>query len=180
MKTVWKVSMATVLLAGSVWVGSILNLTAEGASVGSQPGTADDPVVTKSYVDQQIQKALQGGTIATQTPTATATPAPAATAAPSTTPAQSSDAVVIVDVKPGQILIAGAGAEFIVRAGKAVIYSQDSNGVADLTDGVDLLNGLAAPSNHLLSFPRDGRGISVQDGQTLGLVVMVRGSYTLK
>lgn len=180
MKTVWKVSMATVLLAGSVWAGSMLNLTAEGASVGSQPGTADDPVVTKSYVDQQIQKAIQGGTIATQAPTATATPTPTATTSPTAAPAQSGDAVVIVDVKPGQTLIAGAGAEFIVRAGKAVIYSQDSNGVADLTDGVDLVNGLAAPSNHLLSFPRDGRGISVKEGQTLGLVVMVRGSYTLK
>ncbi|WP_310830525.1 hypothetical protein [Paenibacillus pedocola] len=177
MKTVWKISMATGLLAGSVWIGSILNITAEGASVGSQPGTADDPVVTKSYVDQQIQKAIQGGTIATQTPTATATPV--ATAAPSS-PAPSNNEVIIVDVKPGQTLIAGAGAEFIVRAGKAVIYSQDSNGVADLTDGTDLANGLAAPSNHLLSFPRDGRGITVQEGQTLGLVVMVRGSYTLK
>ncbi|WP_054942277.1 hypothetical protein [Paenibacillus ihuae] len=178
MKTVWKISMATGLLACSVWAGSVLNITAEGASVGSQPGTADDPVVTKSYVDQQIQKALQGGTISTQAPTATATPV--ATAAPSSSPAPSSNEVIIVDVKPGQTLIAGAGAEFIVRAGKAVIYSQDSNGVADLTDGTDLANGLAAPSNHLLSFPRDGRGITVQEGQTLGLVVMVRGSYTLK
>ncbi len=178
MKTVWKISMATGLLACSVWAGSVLNITAEGASVGLQPGTADDPVVTKSYVDQQIQKVLQGGTIAaTQAPTATATPV--ATAAPSS-PAPSSNEAIIVDVKPGQTLIAGAGAEFIVRAGKAVIYSQDSNGVADLTDGTDLVSGLAAPSNHLLSFPRDGRGIAVQEGQTLGLVVMVRGSYTLK
>lgn len=180
MKTVWKISLATGVLAGSLWAGSLLNVTADGASVGSQPGTADDPVVTKSYVDQQIQKALQGGGTATQAPVATATPA--ATAAPVATTAsvQSGEAVEIVDVKPGQTLIAGAGAEFIVRAGKAVIYSQDSNGVADLTDGADLLNGTAAPSNHLLSFPRDGRGITVKEGQTLGLVVMVRGPYTLK
>ncbi|UQZ33860.1 hypothetical protein C2I18_10180 [Paenibacillus sp. PK3_47] len=178
MKTVWKVSMATGLLAGGIWAGSLLNVTAEGASVGSQPGTADDPVVTKSYVDQQIQKALQGGTLATQAPAATT--APAATPAPSSAPAANSDESEIVDVKPGQTLIAGAGAEFIVRAGKAVIYSQDVNGVADLTDGVDLANGVAAPTNHLLSFPRDGRGITVQEGQTLGLVVMVRGAYTLK
>ncbi|WNS42650.1 hypothetical protein [Paenibacillus sp. MMS20-IR301] len=188
MKTAWKITMSAVLLAGGVWAGSLLNTTAEGASVGSQPGTADDPVVTKSYVDQQIQKVLQGGgTVSTPTQAPSATTAPAATAAPTSAPTQSggssgstSNAVEIVDVKPGQTLIAGAGAEFIVRAGKAVIYSQDSNGVADLTDGVDLANGLAAPSNHLLSFPRDGRGITVQEGQTLGLVVMVRGTYTLK
>ncbi|MNC15388.1 hypothetical protein D3C75_632040 [compost metagenome] len=73
-----------------------------------------------------------------------------------------------------------AGAEFIVRAGKAVIFSEAANGVADLTDGKDLANGQAAPMNHLLSFPRDGRGINVQDGQKLGLVVLVRGGYTLK
>ncbi|ULO07936.1 hypothetical protein H1230_03505 [Paenibacillus sp. 19GGS1-52] len=182
MKTAWKIVMSAVLLAGGVWAGSLLNATAEGASIGSQPGTADDPVVTKSYVDQQIQKALQGGTIST--PTQTAPIAPTAIASPTTAPTQDAgnkgNAIEIVDVKPGQTLIAAAGAEFIVRAGKAVIYSQDSNGVADLTDGKDLTNGQAAPSNHLLSFPRDGRGIAVQSDQTLALVVMVRGGYTLK
>lgn len=178
MKSVWKVSTAAVLLAGGVWAGSLLNVTAEGAGVGSQPGTADDPVVTKSYVDQQIQKALTGGTVIA--PVATATPSPSSAPTATTNPTTSSNESVIVDVKPGQTLIASAGAEFIVRAGKAIIYSQDANGVADLTDGKDLANGVAAPTNHLLSFPRDGRGITVQTGQTLGLVVMVRGGYTLK
>lgn len=178
MKSVWKVTTAAVLLAGGVWAGSLLNVTAEGAGVGSQPGTADDPVVTKSYVDQQIQKALSGGAITT--PVATATPSPSSAPTATTSPTTSSNESVIVDVKPGQTLIASAGAEFIVRAGKAVIFSQDANGVADLTDGKDLLNGVAAPTNHLLSFPRNGRGITVQEGQTLGLVVMVRGGYTLK
>ncbi|MFE4712091.1 hypothetical protein ACFRAM_14575 [Paenibacillus sp. NPDC056722] len=183
MKPVWKASLAALLLIGGIWAGSVMNITAEGAGVGSQPGTADDPVVTKSYVDQQIQKALQGGTgvtpTATVAPTATAiaTQAPTATPNPANT---SSNESVIVDVKPGQSLIASAGAEFIVRAGKAVVLSQDANGIADLTEGKDLGNGVSAPTNHLLSFPRDGRGIAVQEGQTLGLVVMVRGGYTLK
>ncbi|OKP85728.1 hypothetical protein [Paenibacillus sp. P32E] len=187
MNKLTKISALTAVLGITLVAGSIMNPFAEGASVGSQPGTADDPVVTKSYVDQQIQKALQGGGTVTQAPVATATPATTAapsktsTPGPSSTPAQiASTAYVIVDVKPGQTLIAGAGAEFIVRAGKAVITTQDSNGVGDLTDGVDLANGTAVPTNHLLSFPREGRGITVQDGQTLGLVVMVRGTYTLK
>ncbi|KAI7263495.1 methionine adenosyltransferase [Hortaea werneckii] len=100
--------------AGGVWAGSLLNTTAEGASVGSQPGTADDPVVTKSYVDQQIQKALQGGTVSVPTQAPSATIAPVATVAPTTAPTQgtgntgssASSAVEIVDVKPGQTLIA--------------------------------------------------------------------------
>lgn len=183
MKPTYKIITAAVLITGSLWGGSVFFGEAVGASVGNQPGTAEDPVVTKSYVDQQIQKALQGGTVATQAPAATATPAATAapTTVPTTTPAQgNNDEVKIVDVKAGQTLIAGAGAEFIVRAGKAAIYSGDANGVADLTDGTDLANVVAAPSNHLLSFPREGRGITVQAGQKGGLVVMVRGSYTLK
>ncbi|WP_438492995.1 hypothetical protein [Paenibacillus sp. IHBB 3054] len=179
MKPTYKIMTAAVLITGSLWGGSLFFGEADGAGVGNQPGTSEDPVVTKSYVDQQIQKAIQGGTIATQAPAAT--PTPAAIPTPTATPSQNKgDEVEIVDVKAGQTLIAGAGAEFIVRAGKAAIYSQDSNGVADLTDGADLVNGTAVPSNHLLSFPRAGRGIVVQEGQAGGLVVMVRGAYTLK
>ncbi|WP_379130322.1 hypothetical protein [Paenibacillus sp. sgz500958] len=171
MKIQYKIINAALLIVGAITAGTILT-TADGASVGSQPGTADDPVVTKSYVDQQIQKAL-GGSVPT------ATTAPSATQAPSSG-SSGSDSVTIVNVNPGQTLIAYGGAEFIVRAGKAIIYSTDSNGVADLTDGKDLTNGQVAPSNHLLSFPREGRGITVQNGQTLGLTVMVRGGYNLQ
>lgn len=151
-------------LSFSLFAGSLLNTTADGAS-SAQPGTTDDPVVTKSYVDQQIQKALGGGSTEPSNPSI---------------PSQGGDEIKVVTLKPGKILVANAGAEFIVRSGKAVIYTQDSNGVADLTDGVDLVNGQAAPSNHLLSFPREGRGITVKDGQKNGLVVMVRGGYTVQ
>ncbi|PAD77214.1 hypothetical protein [Paenibacillus campinasensis] len=149
-----------------IGAGSILSVKVNSAS--TTPGTTDDPVVTKSYVDQQIQKALGGGGTTTNP-----TPTPS-------TPEQNSNEVKNVSLKPGQILVAETGTEFIVRSGNAVIYTEDSNGVADLTAGVDLLNGQAAPKNHLLSFPRDGRGIQVKPGQTSGLIVMVRGGYTVK
>ncbi|WP_422658594.1 hypothetical protein ACK8P5_23500 [Paenibacillus sp. EC2-1] len=162
------IPVLVVLIVGFI-VGAILNTSADGAS-STQPGTTDDPVVTKSYVEQQIQKALGNGGGATE-PSNPGTPSE---------PSQSGDEIKVVTIKPGKILIAKAGAEFIVRSGKAVIYTQDANGVADLTDGVDLLNGQAAPSNHLLSFPREGRGIKVKDGLNSNMVVMVRGGYTLQ
>lgn len=164
-----KIIVLTLLIGVSLIAGSFLNTSADGAS-SAQPGTTDDPVVTKSYVDQQIQKALGNGGGTTE-PSNPGTPSE---------PSQSGDEIKVVTIKPGKILIAKAGAEFIVRSGKAVIYTQDANGVADLTDGVDLLNGQAAPSNHLLSFPREGRGIKVKDGLNSNLVVMVRGGYTLQ
>lgn len=189
MKPYMKVSLAALAIGVGVWVGSVYSNTAIGAGT-SQPGTADDPVVTKSYVDQQIQKALGGGVSAgsgnssgsnsgsTGTGNSGSTGGGDTTLPPLVSGA--SDAVEIVTVKPGQQLIGKSGAEFIVRSGKAVIVSEGTNGVADLTDGIDLTNGQAAPTNHLLSFPRDGRGITVLEGNKYSLTVMVRGGYTLK
>ncbi|MET3939629.1 hypothetical protein ABIC22_002441 [Paenibacillus sp. PvP094] len=185
MKPYMKVSLAALAIGVGVWVGSVYSNTAIGAGT-SQPGTADDPVVTKSYVDQQIQKALNGGTNADSGSSAgnnSGSTGTGNTGGDTSLPpvvSGASDAVEIVTVKPGQQLIGASGAEFIVRSGKAVIVSEGTNGVADLTDGVDLTNGQAAPTNHLLSFPRDGRGIAVLDGNKYSLTVMVRGGYSLK
>ncbi|MNN18596.1 hypothetical protein D3C81_1318090 [compost metagenome] len=179
MKTPWKVVTAAVVIGGSVWAGAILNLQAEGAGVTGQPGTSEDPVVTKSYVDQAIQQALKNGGTTVTTPTTPTTPStPSKENNDSST--TSSESINIVDVKPGEKLIASAGTEFVVRAGKAVIYSEDKNGVADLTDGIDITNGGVVVNNHLLSFPREGRGIQVQEGDTHNLTVMVRGGYKIK
>lgn len=178
MKTGWKYTAAVVVIGGSLWAGSLLNLTAEGASV--TPGSSEDPVVTKSYVDQVIQQALKGGGGASTTPSVPTTPTTPTAPSSGGNAGTTSDAVEIVTVKPGQILIAGAGAEFVVRAGKAVIFSSDTNGVADLTDGVDIKNGGAVANNHLLSFPREGRGIQVLEGNTYSLTVMVRGAYSIR
>jgi len=198
MKPYMKVSLAALAIGVGVWVGSVYSNTAIGAGT-SQPGTADDPVVTKSYVDQQIQQALggkistgsgntnSGGTTSAGTGNTSGTnngsTGTGNTGGDTTLPplvSGASDAVEIVTVKPGQQLIGASGAEFIVRSGKAVIVSEGTNGVADLTDGIDLTNGQAAPTNHLLSFPRDGRGITVLDGNKYSLTVMVRGGYSLK
>ncbi|WP_211749605.1 hypothetical protein [Paenibacillus sp. Marseille-Q4541] len=171
MKRIWKLGMATIAVGGGIWIGSVMNISADGASVTSQPGTADDPVVTKSYVDQAIKNAVQGGGGNTK---------PTEPAEPSTPESSAGDELKIVVVKPGQRLIAGAGTEFIVRSGKAVIYSEDANGVADLTEGADLGNGKSITNNHLLSFPREGRGIEVQEGNKYNLTVMVRGTYKIQ
>ncbi|WP_433922027.1 hypothetical protein [Paenibacillus taichungensis] len=188
MKPYMKVSLAALAIGVGVWVGSVYSNTAIGAGT-SQPGTADDPVVTKSYVDQQIQKALGGGTNTGSGNTSgsnsgsTGNGNSGSTSGDTSLPplvSGASDAVEIVTVKPGQQLIGASGAEFIVRSGKAVIVSEGTNGVADLTDGVDLTNGQTAPTNHLLSFPRDGRGITILDGNKYSLTVMVRGGYSLK
>jgi len=160
--------IATVAILGTgVILGSVWSSQAEGDAL--KPGTAQDPVVTKSYVDQQIKAALgqSGGGGGTTTPPAT--------------PGTGAAEVKVVTVPIGKTLIADAGTQFVVRAGMALAYSEDVDGISDVTDGVDIKHGKAVAKNHLLLFPRDGRGIApdplVQKNQ---LVVLVTGGYTLK
>ncbi|MDY8044743.1 hypothetical protein UY416_00355 [Paenibacillus polymyxa] len=192
MKSRYKVSLAAVLLGGGIVAGSLMNNSVNGASSSGQPGTADDPVVTKSYVDQKIAQAIKGGapasntsskTTSSTTPTTNATSnttASGASGAGKTSTPEQTEALKVVDVKPGQKLIAKAGSEFILRNGYAVVYSMDASGAIDITSGTEIVHNQTVEKNHLLSFPREGRGIQVKEGQKFGLVVMVRGGYTVQ
>jgi len=149
------------------------------ADAPSQPGTANDPLVTKSYVDELVQKKvaeevakIKGGITA---PTSTPTPTPT----PVTTPGES-EGVTVIELKAGQILYAAAGAEFIVRTGKTLIVSSDDNGVPDVTSGKDIAPNGTIETNHLLIFPREGRGIKPDPKNKDGIFVMVKGNYILQ
>ncbi|XEC95358.1 hypothetical protein AB6A23_01910 [Paenibacillus tarimensis] len=122
-----------------------------------KPGSIDDPVVTKSYVDAVLKQGggSNGGTAAAS--------------------------LQIVTVPLGKTIIANEeGTEFIVRSGKALAYSADKDGISDLTQGADLTNGKPITNNHLILSPRVGRGLSpdplVKNNK---LIVLVRGSYEL-
>jgi hypothetical protein len=161
-----KVLWVVVLFGSGLWIGSTLTSNADGLVDPNMPGTANDPIVTKSYVDQAVSK-LVAEQIALQTGGG----------------AGGSLELVNVVVKPGQLLYGGAGAEFIVRSGKAIAFSGDASGIPDLTGAEDLRAGVAIPLNHHLLFPREGRGI--QPDPKLGtdakndVIVMVRGPYQL-
>lgn len=151
---------AAAILAVGIISGSIISNALSVGTSSVTPGTVNDPVVTKSYVDQQIA-AINGGGTVTDTPSATV-------------------ALEVVTVPTDRILMVNAGSEVVIRAGKAVAYSSDSNGISDVTAGVDIKSGSAVPSNHLIWFPRDGRGIQAAPGATTSLTVLVKGSYSLQ
>ncbi|MDQ0062019.1 hypothetical protein [Paenibacillus harenae] len=159
---VLRVLIACVLIGAGVWIGVSFVSPLEAESNTPTPGSVEDPVVTKSYVDEQLAKINGGG----------GTGNTGGTGASAT--------LEVVAVPAGKTLMAGAGTEVIVRVGKALAYSVDTNGVADLTDGTELKKGAAVPTNHLLIFPREGRGIHPDPAQNNGLTVLVRGSYTLQ
>lgn len=158
---------AVVLVGAGIWVGVKFVAPIEAGSSSITPGSVNDPVVTKSYVDEQIAKLL--GNVPSQTPPTVPTPAPG-------TGTGSSDSLEVVEVLAGKTLMADAGAEVIVRVGKAVSYSSDTNGISDLTAGADLKKGTAVPTNHLIIFPRAGRGVTAETNLTL----LVRGGYSIQ
>lgn len=189
--------MATATIGIGIWVGSSF-VTISSAS--SQLGSAADPVVTKSYVDQQIQKALGGNSSSSvgntnnsnsgtknNTPTPVTPPISTTPAAPATTPSVTpsvtsspTTTTKVVEIRPGKKLIASAGTEVIVRTGKAVVYSSDKNGILDLTAGSEMGGSQAIPNNHLLLFPRDGRGVEVALTQGYNATVLVIGDYKIQ
>lgn len=128
-------------------------LIAATAAVGAdtyEPGSENDPVVTKSYVDAQIAALSNDGGGSVFQP---------------------------VSLDAGDKLIGGEGTELILRSGEAKAITNGANGVSDLTSGKDLTQGATISQNHLLLIPRaDGRGISA----VTGAWVLIKGSYTIQ
>lgn len=142
-----------------------LSCVATASANAPVPGSVDDPVVTKNYVDQKIREAL-GGTVPVNTGVGN----------------QSVDANAfeIVQLKSDQILMAKSGAEIIVRRGKTTVVSTDGDSVIDATTGEDVNAGGEIKNNHLMIFPRDTRGLKPDPSSTKEIWIMVRGGYTLK
>ena len=144
------------ILALFTVIALILGLTIVAGAAAGSPGSENDPVVTKSYVDAQIAQIKSSS---------------------STSSTGASNTFKAVEVKAGQKLIGVEGTEIILRSGEAKAIDNGANGVSDLTGGKDLMMGYWVFPNHLLMTPRDdGRGISA----TTDIWVMVRGGYTLK
>lgn len=132
-------------------VGSLVTTALAGSN--ADPGSINDPIVTKSYVDEQINLIKQQGIGQTSS-------------------------IVVEKLDAGNIIIAHAGTELILRGGTAVIYGENTNGIPDVTGGEDLKVGSNVPKNHQLIIPRDdGRGLKITKGPAY---VMIRGSYEIK
>jgi len=84
----------------------------------------------------------------------------------------------VICLKENQKLMAKSPLEIILRSGTAITVSITSNGVNDLTGGVELHNTDAVPLYHQLLVPRgdDGRGLQVTSAESY---IMVRGDYEI-
>lgn len=157
---VWGTAAIIAIVLGTAGV-----LTSANADTSdTTPGAVNDPLVTKSYVDAAVAKLVQEQL---------------EKLVPATGGAESSK-LEVVTVPLGSKLIVTDGAEMIVRSGKAIAYSPDANGLSDLTDGLDVKPGKPILNNHLILSPRGNRGVEADPKQTKGLIVLVRGAYSLQ
>ncbi|RCX17864.1 SH3 domain-containing protein [Anaerobacterium chartisolvens] len=153
----------TLLLIVSIGFNIIL-AASDGAA---EPGSDQDPLVSKSYVDasieqykkkveelkKQVEELKSGG---------------AGTAA---------QGFESVSIDAGKIVYTGAGTEIVMRSGKAVSVKGQNGGLCDTTSAKDLDNGQALEYNHLVISARDdGRGFKVT-GQCW---VLIRGGYKVE
>lgn len=141
-----------VLLIAALCLALSLGVVAYAANAGS----AEDPVVTKSYVDKVVAE-LKNQTSA------------------------SGDKYIVLEGLPkGTIVVGGESTEMILRSGTAAAYipTTAGGGLSDLTSGTNISNGKAISANHLLLFPRDdGRALQVTKDNTY---IMVKGAYVIR
>lgn len=140
---------------------------AAALSDGAEPGSEQDPLISKSYVDEIVanntaevaQLKQQMEELKNQQQSG------------------GSEGFVVLNMKTGQTLLPGGGTEIILRSGKAAAVSgQNGDNLADVTAGKDLVKGAAVVINHLLISSRDdGRGLKA----TAECYLLVRGAYKI-
>ena len=97
----------------------------------AEPGSAEDPLISKSYVDTNIIPYVN-----------------------------QVSSFSVVNLKANQMLIGTAGCEVILRMGSATVIATEKGGLCDITIGGDWPDGSPVPSNHNLIVPvSDGRGV---------------------
>ncbi|NOV00489.1 hypothetical protein [Paenibacillus planticolens] len=173
-----KFTIKTSILLGLIIISVSLCSTSQAEA--PTPGSSTDPVITKSYFDQNTLSEAKVKDLIASAIAASAggsQPGSGSNGGGSITPTPAT--MKVVQLENGQTLYAGAGTEFIVRSGRVLAMSNDDNGIPDVTGGKDLPAGTEVALNHLLIFPTEGRGIKPSPKNTADIFVMVRGSYLL-
>lgn len=158
-----------------------------GSAAAIQPGSAGDPLVSKSYVDDKFNQLLgmlsaysqNSGTFGSDQPPLI----------PSGSGSQNvndivnevmaqlqTDKYMPVSISAGQIILGFEGTEIILRSGNASAYCPGENGIVNLTDGIDLLNDQIVKLNNFIIIPRtDNRGVRA----LTNCWFMIKGDYQI-
>lgn len=163
MKNRWALRLAALMLV------SCLAMT--GVSLAVEPGSASDPLVTLSYLNETFL-----GQIMTQVDQKIAARNSQLLQQPGGTGSTSSAEFTVVTLSSGQTLTGDIGCEVMLRIGSASCVSPSNPGLIDETTAAALNNGGALAVNHLYMMTIEGRGVKAGAATTK---LLVRGSYTI-
>lgn len=156
----------------------------------AEPGSTDDPLVAKSYVDDKINQVLKAVNVNNSTGSTSAVNEneivnkildelePLLSSLPGDETGGSVAVATYVPVYAavGQTVLGGEGTEMILRSGKADVYVKAEAGIVNVTTGQELKNGAKAPLNNMLIIPRgDGRGVKVTENAWF----IIKGAYEI-
>ena len=164
-------------------IRQLINDAIEGAEIGDVviaiPGETDDEPFETTEEPVETTEEI----VTTQEPVVTTEEPEVTTEFPEGT-VNTGSKYEVVNLKAGETIFASVySCEVIVRSGSTKVVSPftvkwEEQGVSDTTDGVEIYNDGAVPTNHTIIIPRDdGRGITANEG---GAWIMVRGDYIIK
>ena len=163
MKNKWALRLAALMLI------SCLAMT--GVSLAVEPGSASDPLVTLSYLNETFL-----GQIMTQVDQKIAARNSQLLQHSGGTGSASSTEFTVVTLSKGQTLTGDIGCEVMLRIGSASCVSPSNPGLIDETTAAALNNGGALAVNHLYMMTIEGRGVKAGAATTK---LLVRGTYTI-
>ena len=140
-------------------------------------GGANDPLVTKSYLDgpflQQVQSLVDQAVDGRKAELEQAL----AKVLEQGGGASGGNVFKVVTLSKGQTLVGDVGCEVMLRIGTAACGTTDSVGIIDTTDGTNLGDGKALVVNHLYMVTISTRTVTATSGT---VKVLVRGPYTIR
>ena len=163
MKNRWALRLAALMLV------SCLAMT--GVSLAVEPGSASDPLVTLSYLNETFL-----GQVMTQVDQKIAARNSQLLQQSGGTGSTSSAEFTVVTLSGGQTLTGDIGCEVMLRIGSASCVSPSNPGLIDETAAAAQNNGGALAVNHLYMMTIEGRGVKAGAATTK---LLVRGSYTI-
>ena len=165
----WKIALA----AACVCV-----LFTAAYATNANAGGADDPLVTRSYLNgpflQQIQS-LVDQTVDERK--AELEEALAQVLGQGGGGTAGGNVFTVVTLSQGQTLVGDVGCEVMLRIGTATCGTSDSVGLIDTTTGTNLGNGGALVTNHLYMVTISTRSVTATSGT---VKVLARGPYTIR
>ena len=185
MKNRWVLRLTALLLV------SCLAMT--GVSLAVEPGSASDPLVTLSYLNETFLPSMLGKaeeklderkaaaakelTAQVQADVKKLEEKYGSQTSGGGTSTGAADSFTVVTLTNGQTLAGEIGCEVMLRVGTAVVVSPSSPGLIDSTDGSTIDSGKSLVKNHLYMMTISDRGVKATAATTK---LLVRGGYEIK